>query len=355
MMSYIETLESYQIVNIFAFLIGLIYGIVAQKTQFCFSGAIKDFILTKSTRRAASVLTAVITAIIASQVLAHIYAIDFAKTVYLQTDINYFSILFGGALFGVGMMLADGCSSRHLVKFSQGDLHSLVTIIFIAIFGYISAKGIFAIGLEPIVKNAFLLSLSALLPNKALPVFVIIPFLLLALWKVVPRLKNLLVCTDGVVVGLLIGFAWYVTGVLGYDDFEPIPLEALSFVFPSGKTLEYLMFFSGSTLSFSVSIVFGILIGGFFMSLFNRKYRFGCVASQNSNKLKNGIIGGMLMGMGGILAIGCTIGQGLSGISTLAFASFLAIASIIVSAYFTAKYMHKRDALPSCFNFDWNE
>lgn len=353
-MSYIEALESYQIVNLFAFLIGLIYGIAAQKTQFCFSGAIKDFILTKSTRRAASVLTAVITAIIISQVLAHTYEIDLAKSVYSQTDINYFSILLGGALFGVGMMLADGCSSRHLVKFSQGDLHSLVTIIFIAIFGYISAKGIFAIGLEPIVKNVFLLSLSALLPNKALPAFVIIPLLLLALWKVVPRFKNLLVCTDGVVVGLLIGFAWYVTGVLGYDDFEPIPLEALSFVFPSGKTLEYLMFFSGSTLSFSVSIVFGILIGGFFMSLFNRKYRFGCVASQNSNKLKNGIIGGMLMGMGGILAMGCTIGQGLSGVSTLAFASFLAILSIMVSAYFTAKYMHKRDALPSCFNFDWN-
>lgn len=353
-MSYIETLESYEIVNIFAFLIGLIYGIAAQKTQFCFSGAIKDFILTKSTRRAASVVTAVIIAILSSQILSHFYAIDYTQSVYLKADINYIAIIVGGALFGVGMMLADGCSSRHLVKFSQGDLHSLVTILFIAIFGYISAKGLLSIGLEPIIKNEFLLSLSVFLPNKALPAFVILPLLLIALWKLVPRFKNLLICIDGVVVGLLIGGAWYVTGVLGYDDFEPIVLEGLSFVFPSGKTLEYLMFFSGSTLSFSVSVVFGILIGGFVMSLFNRKYRFGCVASQNSNKLKNGIIGGMLMGIGGILAMGCTIGQGLSGVSTLAFASFLAIASIMISAYFTAKYLHKRDALPSCFNFDWN-
>ena len=353
-MSYIEALESYQIVNIFAFLIGLAYGIVAQKTQFCFSGAIKDFVLTKSTRRAASVLAAVITAIISSQVLAHMYEIDLAKSVYLQSDINYFSILLGGGLFGSGMMLADGCSSRHLVKFSQGDLYSLVTIIFIAVFGYMSAKGILAIGLEPIIKNEWLLRVSAWFSNQALSVYLIIGLLLAALWKVVPRFKNLVSCMDGVVVGSLIGGAWYVTGVLGFDDFEPLPLEALSFVFPSGKTLEYLMFFSGSTLSFSVSVVFGIVLGAFFMSFFNKKYRFGCVISQKNNKLRNGIIGGMLMGIGGIMAMGCTIGQGLSGISTLAFASFLAISSIMVSAYFTAKYMEKRDALPSCFNFDWS-
>lgn len=353
-MPYLEALESYQIVNVFAFLIGLIYGVVAQKTQFCFSGAIKDFVLTKSTRRAASVLTAVITAIIASQVLTHIYDIDLAKSIYLQSDINYFSILLGGGLFGAGMMLADGCSSRHLVKFSQGDLYSLVTIISIAVFGYMSAKGILAIGLEPIIKNEWLLRVSAWFPNQVLSMYVIIGILVVALWKIVPRFKNIISCIDGVVVGLLIAAAWYVTGVLGFDDFEPLPLEALSFVFPSGKTLEYLMFFSGSTLSFSVSVVFGIILGAFVMSFFNKKYRFGCVISQKNNKLRNGITGGILMGIGGIMAMGCTIGQGLSGMSTLAFSSFLAIASIMTSAYFTAKYMDKKDTLPSCFSFDWS-
>ncbi len=352
-MSYLESLEAYEVVNIFAFMIGLTYGIVAQKTQFCFSGSIKDFVLTKSTRRSASVIMAMITAIVSSQFLAHQYGVDLAKSVYLQTDLNYFSILLGGGLFGIGMMLADGCSSRHLVKFSQGDLYSLVTIIFIAVFGYITAKGILTIGLEPIVKNEWLLRVSGWIPNQPVPLYVVIALLLVALWKVVPSFKNLLSCMDGVIVGLLIAGAWYVTGVLGFDDFEPLPLEALSFVFPSGKTLEYLMFFSGSTLSFSVSVIFGMVIGAFVMSFFNKKYRFGCVISQKSNKLKNGIIGGMLMGIGGILAMGCTVGQGLSGISTLAFGSLLAITSIMVSAYFTAKFMDKRDALPNCFNFDW--
>ena len=114
------------------------------------------------------------------------------------------------------------------------------------------------------------------------------------------------------------------------------------------------MFFSGSTLSFSTSLIFGILAGGFLMSLFNKKYRFGCAAPQKNDKLKNAMLGGSLMGIGGILSLGCTIGQGLTGISTLAFASFLALTSIAVSAYFTAAYMAKKDALPSCFAFDWS-
>ncbi len=197
---------------------------VAQKTQFCFSGSIKDFILDGSTRRAASVLTAMITAIVSSQLLSTIYQIDFTQTIYLQSTINYGTIMLGGLLFGSGMMIADGCSSRHLVKFSQGDLHSLVAIIFIAIFAYMTSKGIFSYGLGLIEKSELLLSLSALIPNRPVSIFITLPLLLLALWKIVPSLKNLFSCLDGLIIGLLIGFAWFVTGVLGFNEFEAVTL-----------------------------------------------------------------------------------------------------------------------------------
>ncbi len=352
-MFILDDFELYQIVNIFAVVIGLTYGAIAQKTQFCFNGAIKDFVLSKSTRRAASILTAMISAILSSQLLSYIYAIDFTATIYLQSGINYFTIIFGSVLFGVGMMRADGCSSRHLVKFSQGDLHSLITLLCIAIFAYMTSKGLLSYSATLMQMNGTLLDLSSLIPNKPISIFIIVALLSLALWKVVPRIKNFLSCSDGFVVGLLIGLSWFVTGVLGFDAFEATPLESLSFVYPSGKTLEYLMFFSGSTLSFSISIIFGIIAGGFVMSFFNKKYRFSCATPQNSDKLKNSIVGGSLMGVGGILAMGCTIGQGLTGISTLAFSSFIAIISISVSAYITALYMSKKEALPSCFSFDW--
>ncbi len=350
----LDDLEPNQIVNICAVFIGLVYGIIAQKTQFCFSGSIKDFVLRKSTRRSASILTAMISAILFSQLLSYAYTIDYSMTIYLQPNINYFTIVVGGVLFGIGMMRADGCSSRHLVKFSQGDLHSLVTLLCVAVFAYMTAKGLFSQSIALVQTNGTLLDLSSLIPNRPVSMLLIIFLLVLALWKVVPDVKNLLRCSDGLVVGLLIGLSWFVTGVLGFDAFETMPLESLSFVYPSGKTLEYLMFFSGSTLSFSISVVFGIIAGGFVMSLFNKKYKFSCAAPQNSDKLKNSMIGGSLMGIGGILAMGCTIGQGLSGISTLALSSFVAIVSISVSAYMTALYMAKKEALPSCFNFDWS-
>lgn len=351
----LDDFELYQVVNIFAAIIGLTYGAIAQKTQFCFNGAIKDFVLSNSTRRAASILTAMISAILSSQLLSYIYAIDFTATIYLQAGINYFTIIVGGVLFGVGMMRADGCSSRHLVKFSQGDLHSLITLLCIAIFAYMTAKGLFSYGVAEMQTNGTLLDLSSLIPNRPMSITIIIALLFLALWRIVPRVKGLLSCSDGLVVGLLIGLSWFVTGVLGFDAFEAVPLESLSFVYPSGKTLEYLMFFSGSTLSFSISVVFGIIVGGFIMSLFNKRYRFRCAAPQNSDKLKNSIVGGSLMGVGGIMAMGCTIGQGLTGISTLAFSSFIAIISISVSAYVTALYMSKKETLPSCFSFDWTQ
>ncbi|PHR55746.1 MAG: hypothetical protein COA44_09835 [Arcobacter sp.] len=350
-MYFLEDLNS--VVNALALILGLAYGLIAQKTQFCFSGSIKDIILTKSTRRLASVIVATIVAISFSQILSSVYNIDFSKTVYLQSQVNYITIIIGGVMFGIGMMKADGCSSRHLIKFVQGDWHSLVTLLCIAVFAYLAAKGLFSYPLTELVNNELLIRVSSYIPNNALSIFIIVPLLIFALYKVVPTLKDLLSCVDGLLIGLLIGFAWVVTGVIGIDSFDPRTLEAFSFVYPLGKSLEYLMFFSGSTLSFGVSLIFGIFLGGFIMSRFNKKHRFSCAIMKDDNKLKNNIFGGALMGVGGILSLGCTIGQGLTGVSTLALASFVAIISISVSAYITALVMSKEDKLYTCFIFEW--
>ncbi|QOP41059.1 YeeE/YedE family protein [Sulfurimonas marina] len=352
MENYIEDLT---IINLCAFALGLMYGLVAQYTQFCFSGAIKDYIQIKSTRRASSILVAIITAIILSQSMSMFFQIDFSSTIYFKDEINYVAIIIGGIIFGTGMMLADGCSSRQLIKLSQGNIYSLVTILFIAIFAYITSKGLFSYFTNLLTHNELLVKLSSYLPNMQLPVLLVIPVLLFVLWKIVPNIKSLLLCLDGVIIGILVSLAWVVTGAINIDEFAISTLEGLSFVYPSGKALEYLMFFSGSTLSFGVSVIFGLLSGGTIMAFFNKKYRVvNCASNDKENKLKNSIIGGSMMGVGGILTLGCTVGQGLTGVSTLAFASFIAIISIFLSAYFTAIYLHKRDALPSCYLFEWN-
>ncbi|WP_368030437.1 YeeE/YedE family protein [Arcobacter sp. s6] len=349
-------LEIYEIINILGLFIGIAFGVIAQKNQFCFSGSIKDYILTKSTKRAASVVMAMIVAIVATTIMANHFEIDLTQTNYFKSNINYFSIIFGGLLFGSGMMIADGCSSRSLVKFAQGDSNALVTLIFIGIFAYATVKGLLAGFLNPFTNNETLIQWSSAIENTQMNIYIVIGILTVILLLLVKKVKRILTLVDGMLIGLLVSIAWYVTGVMGEESLErTIELSSITFVYPIAKTLELFTYYQVNEIAFAITLVCGVLIGTFAMSFINRKYSFGCTANQNMNKVKYNMIGGSLMGVGGVLAIGCTVGQGLTGFSTLAFASLLAISSIFISGYITAVILGKKDKLPMCFIFEWND
>ena len=349
-------LEIYETINILGLFIGIAFGAIAQKNQFCFSGSIKDYILTKSTKRAASVVMAMIVAIVSTTIIANHFELDLTQTNYFKSNINYFSITLGGLLFGAGMMIADGCSSRSLVKFAQGDTNALVTLIFIGIFAYATTKGLLAGVLNPFINNETLIQWSSIIENTQMNIYVIVGILALILLYLVKKVKRIFTLIDGMLIGLLVSFAWYVTGVMGEESMErTIELSSITFVYPIAKTLELFTYYQVNEVSFAIAIIVGVLIGTFSMSFANRKYSFGCTANQNINKVKYNMIGGSLMGVGGVLAIGCTVGQGLTGFSTLAFASLLAILSIFVSGYITAVILGKKDKLPMCFIFEWND
>ncbi|WP_198304500.1 YeeE/YedE family protein [Arcobacter vandammei] len=349
-------IETYSLVNIFGILIGLIFGFIAQQKQFCFSGSIKDFLQIKSTKRAASVIMAMIVAILSTQILSNIFDIDLTQSAYFKSDINYFAIIIGGLLFGAGMMIADGCSSRSIVKFAQGDSNALVTLIFIAIFAYATTKGVLFELINPIINNQILIDASKVLENFQLNIYFILGVLLILLYLFTKKIKRVFSLYDGAIIGLLIGFAWYVTGYIGLESFDKeIQTQAISFVYPSAKTLELFTYYQVNEFSFGVCLVIGAMIGTYISTLFNKKYSFGCTANLGIKKVKYNMIGGAMMGVGGIMAIGCTVGQGLSGLSTLVFSSFLAIISIFVSGYFTGKFLHKRDKLAMCFIFEWED
>ncbi|RXJ68270.1 hypothetical protein CRV08_08440 [Halarcobacter ebronensis] len=348
--------EIYEIINILGFLIGLAFGAIAQKQQFCFSGSIKDFILTKSTMRGSSVIMAMLIAIISTYIVALVYELDLTQSNYYKENINYFAIILGGVLFGIGMMLSDGCSNRHLIKFAQGDINSLIVLVFIAIFGYATAKGLLAELFNPIINNPTLIQWSSYIGNVTMNIYVLSAALLVLLYFLVKKIKRLPTLWDGVLIGLLIAVSWYVTGVLGQESMERvIELNGVTFVYPAAKTMEFFTYYQISELNFPISLVFGVLAGAFIMSRFNRRYSFGCTASKGQHKLKYNIIGGSLMGTGGILAIGCTVGQGLTGMSTLALSSLVAIISIFVSGTITALILEKKSKLPMCFIFEWKD
>uniref|UniRef100_UPI00404776C3 YeeE/YedE family protein n=1 Tax=Aliarcobacter sp. TaxID=2321116 RepID=UPI00404776C3 len=349
-------LEIYQIINILGLIIGLAFGVIAQKNQFCFSGSIKDYIQTKSTKRASSVVMAMIVAIISSALIANYFQIDLTESYFYRENINYFAVIFGGLMFGAGMMIADGCSSRSLVKFAQGDSNALVTVVFIGIFAYATTKGLVNGILDPFTNSPLLLDISSKVDNFQMNIFVVLAILFLILILLIKKIKRVFSLFDGVLVGILVSIAWFVTGYMGQESFErTIELSGITFVYPIAKTLELFSYYQVNELTFAISLVCGVFIGTFTMSFFNRKYSFGCTANQNMNKVKFNIIGGSLMGVGGVLAIGCTVGQGLTGLSTLAFSSALAIISIFISGYITAIILNKYDKLPMCFIFEWND
>lgn len=352
----LENYEVFEIVNVLAFILGASFGMIAQKNQFCFSGSLKDYMLTNSTKRGASVVMAIIVAIVATYFVTSITGIDLTESNYYKTDVNYFTIILGGAMFGVGMMLADGCSSRHLVKFAQGDPYSLVSLLFIAIFAYATTKGFIGELITPFTKNETLLNISSYIANEQLNMFVVLVPLVIFLFMLTRSIKRVFKLFDGVLVGLIVAAGWYITGIVGADSMEKeIALASMSFVYPSAQTLEFFTYFQVTDLSYGVSLILGVVTGAFTMSKFNKRYSFGCTSQLKHSKIKYNMIGGALMGTGGVLAIGCTVGQGLSGVSSLAFASVLAILSIMISGFFTARYLGKRERLPMCFVFEWND
>ena len=348
--------EVYEIINILGLVIGLAFGAIAQKKQFCFSGSIKDYMLTKSTKRGSSVIMAMIVAIISTTIVASYFEIDLTDSNYYRDNINYFSIIIGGALFGAGMMIADGCGNRQLIKFAQGDPNALIALVFIGIFAFATANGLLNGIFSPITKNETLLEWSAMIGNVTMNVYFVVGVLVLILAFIIKKTKRLISLIDGVLIGLLISASWYVTGVMGEDSIERmIELNGITFIYPTAKTFELFSFYQVNVLTFSIAIVIGVVLGAFAMSKINRQYSFGCTANQNINRSKYNMFGGALMGTGGVLCIGCTVGQGLTGLSTLALASALAIISIFVSGVITAKYLNKRDKLPMCFIFDWDD
>ncbi len=141
----------------------------------------------------------------------------------------------------------------------------------------------------------------------------------------------------GLALGLLIVAGWATTGWLGADEFDPQPPASLTLVFPVGETLQYLMTFTGAKLTFGVAVVAGVLLGSFAAAMWSKTFRVEMFADRND--LLRHVGAGALMGFGGVMAAGCTVGQGLTGLSTLAVGSLLAFAGIVGGAVSAVKML----------------
>ena len=349
-------LEVPQRIALYGFLIALVFGAVANKTQFCTMGSISDWINIGTKNRFRTWMLAIGLAMVGTQTMVALGWIDLTDTIYLGSGFGWVGYILGGLIFGVGMTLGLGCGQRSLVRVGGGNLKSLVVLLVMGITAYTTLRGLLApVRLELAARTSLDLAergmsdqgIATLIANWIGVDAQITLFMLTALIGAGTLIfafgnsdyrrdfDNILAA---ITVGAVVIAGWYITGVLGNDDFEPVPVESLSFISPSGNTINYVMTYTGATINFGIAVVLGVIAGSFLYAVASKSFRIETFVSRSD--LINHLLAGFLMGFGGILALGCTIGQGVTGMSTLSTGSLLALLSIIAGSALTIKMQY---------------
>ncbi len=350
------------------FALAFIFGAVANKTNFCTMGAVSDMVNMGDWGRMRMWLLAIAVAILGASALQLAGLVDLSKSLYVGANFPWLSYLVGGLAFGVGMTLGSGCASKTLIRIGGGSLKSVVVFVFLAIAAYVTLKGLFgafrAAVLDPValhlpagqdlpslLAHAFgadkrsMLMLAAALVAGLLLVFVFIDR---------EFRRNFDGILGGVIVGLVVIGGWYVSGKLGYLAEDPNTLqeafvatnsgrlESLSFVAPQAYLLELLMFWTDTTrvVTFGIASALGVVAGSAAYALASGNFRWE--SFRDPKDTANHMLGGVLMGFGGVTATGCTVGQGITGFSTLALGSMLTFLAIVAGSALTMKWQYAR-------------
>lgn len=345
------------------FLLSAVFGAIVQRTDFCSMGAVADIVTMGSWTRMRQWALAGGVATLGFAGLAAGGWIRPADSLYGGPNWMWLSALVGGGLFGVGMVLASGCLSKNLVRAGAGNLKAVVALGVAALFAYFTLRGITAVLRDATVDQVFTpfagpATLGYLLQGAsgwsltvALLTAAAVVGGALVLWALLGRQfvtgNNLLA---GVGIGGVIVAMWWVSGYLGYVDEDPTTLEsiylasrsgrmeALTFTAPLADSIHWLMFYSDASLHLGMTVVSvaGVMAGACVHAVLTGRFRWQ--GFRSTEDLANHMVGGALMGVGGVTALGCTIGEGLSGLSNLSLTALVATASIIAGAVVALKY-----------------
>ena len=344
-------LDPRTVVLLGGFAIGLAFGALARWSAFCVRGAVEDALSTPDAPRMRGYLLAAAVALLGTQALVGFGLLGLGKTIYLPAPLPLGGVILGGLAFGVGMVLTGGCGARLLVLAAGGNLRSLVSLMVLAIAAYATLRGLLALprqafnGVTSVELKPLGLadqSLAALVvkvwgaPSVLAHGLVVAAVALPALAYVFRRRVAPRHLVGGALIGLLAPAGFAVTGVFGVDEFNPVPPESITVTGPLAQTLVYGLTYTGAAMDFGIAWVLGIPVGAAIVAVSRREVRLeGFDGAGNTLRY---LVGGALMGIGGVLSLGCTIGQGLTGVSTLSIGSLLAIASILAGAALTMKW-----------------
>ena len=343
-----------------AFVLAFVFGAVGNKTHFCTMGAVSDWVNMGDTGRLRMWLLAMAVALLGASALHVAGIVDLSKSIYPSPNFTWLSYIVGGFLFGVGMTLGSGCGSKTLIRVGAGNLKSLVVYIFLGLAAYMTLRGLFgAFRVGVLEKAAITLPQGQDLPallgwNRALLAALIGGAMLAFIYSSRQFRSSFDYTLGGVVTGLVVVGGWYVSGYIGHVAEDPNTLqeafvatntgrmESFSFVAPFAFTLEYLMLWTDKSkiITYGIASAAGVVAGSAAYALATRTFRWE--GFRDAEDTANHIVGGMLMGFGGITALGCTIGQAISGFSTLALGSIVTFVAIVAGSAATMKYQYWR-------------
>lgn len=341
-------------------LIGGIMGAVVQRSKFCIAAACHNIVTTNDLTQTRAYAMALFIAIPATQVLYRFGISDVGRSIYINSPFTWLSYIAGGFIFGVGIVYAGGCASRILVRAGEGNLGGLVSVL-----AFIFASGSTLWGITARIRVDYFNQLTLNMKTQYLPdVLGHVP-----VWAVTLTIEAVLLVfmlrapkesewrswrwpLAGAAIGLVVVLAWWVNGLAfkaipridsfsftGPDDPTLLQLwrpKSMTFALADAEAFRYIILWTGETINFAVATVIGVVGGSFIAAVISGTFQWVAPPLQ---QFRYNLIGGLFMGFGAVLAMGCNIGQGLSGISTLSLGSFLTMSFILFGAISGAKFM----------------
>ncbi len=329
-------------------LLGAVMGATARAARFCTFGAVEDLVLAGKSLRIKSWALAIAVAMICVQMMHHAGIARVEEVFYLQSQFGVIGAISGGLLFGLGMSMVGTCGYGVLIRMAGGDLKSFVNFLVLGLSGYMTARGLTSLFKVNLI-DSMILDLSAIggqgIPH-VISGFTGLPIAMLWLPTGLAVAGGLMVyCFNdgafrrssrdiiaGISIGIAVAAGFFITGTYGADPFDPIRVQSLTYVLPLGDTIVWLIAFTGSAMTFSIAVVVGTIGGAAIVAVMRDEIRWE--AFDDVQDMRRHLLGAAAMGAGGVTALGCTVGQGISGVSTLAMSPIIALASIFIGAVY---------------------
>jgi uncharacterized membrane protein YedE/YeeE len=331
--------------NLVRFLLGLglgvVFGFAARRGRFCTLGAIEDSVYANDTRRLRTWLLAIGIAIVGVHLLEAFGELDLTKSIYTGSRLELGALILGGLIFGFGMALNGTCGMGTLRQIGGGDLRAVLTFLVIGVTAMMTMRGLTGVGriavTDPLAVDLGAsatqrLPLLAGLSGQGAAVAAIAIGLAIAVFAFAHRgfRASPRFAVTGLLIGLIVVGGWWATGIAGYDAFDARRIESFTFVGPLGETLLYGMLSTALSIDFPIGAVIGFVLGAYVAAVSDGSFRWQIPAS--AVEFRRRLLGGFMMGFGGITALGCSVGQGITGVSTLSVGSVIAIVSIVGGA-----------------------